>query len=151
MDIKEIISSLPIQAIVFCLLGIICIVAAFYSASGNKKLKETGIAADGIIYSLEESTDQSDTDISFRNVKDVIIVRFLTKDNVWITERYKSKFLIAYTGQYKPGEAVKVIYDPNNPQIFTLESRQSEKIRRILFGLAGLIFFVIGIFQYFKK
>ncbi len=151
MDIKEIISSLPLQAIIFCLIGIICIIVSLYSKFDNKNLKETGVAADGIICSLENSSNQSNTDSFSTNVKDVITVRFLTKDNVWITERVRSNFLIAYTGQYKLGETVKVIYDPNKPSNFIIESKQSERIGRVILGLAGLILLIVGIFQYFNK
>lgn len=151
MNIQEIIASIPLQAVIFCLTGIACIAIAIFAASGNKKLKETGLTADGIIYSLEQNPNQSSSEVYTSNVKDKITVRFLTKEDVWITALLKMNFLVSYTGQYKAGEQVKVIYNPNNPSEFMIETKQSERIGRILFGIAGLAFLVLGIYQYLIK
>jgi len=149
MDVKEFISSLPWQTIIFCLFGVALIIISIFTSSSNKKFKESGITVDGIIFSLEENSNRRSSDNYSINVKDKITVRFLTVDNAWITEQFKTNFLIAYTGQYKEGESVKVTYDPQNPSNFIIASKQSEKIARLSIALIGLIFLVIGLFKYF--
>ena len=79
MNIQEIIQSIPLQAAIFCLIGIAFIAITIFTPSGNKKLKATGLTADGIIYSLEQHPDQSSSEVYTSNVKDKITVRFLTK------------------------------------------------------------------------
>lgn len=147
MNIKEFISSLPWQTIFFCLIGVILIIISFFYSSGNKNLIETGITVDGIIYSLSSSNQGQD----LTSVKDAITVRFLTLDKVWITKEYKANFKIAYTGQYKEGEAVKIIYDPKNPSRFLIKSKQSELIARLGFGFVGIASTIIGVYSYFKR
>ena len=151
MDVKEFISSLPWQTIIFCLFGVALIIISIFTSSANKKFKESGITVDGIIFSLGENSNRMSSGNYSTNVKDKITVRFLTVDNVWITEQFKTNFLIAYTGQYKEGESVKIIYDPQNPSNFMIVSKQSEKIGRLLFAVIGLLFLAVGIFKYFNN
>jgi len=151
MEVKEFISALPWQTIIFCLFGVALIIISIFTSSANKKFKESGITVDGIIFSLGENSNRMSSDNYSTNVKDKITVRFLTVDNVWVTEQFKTNFLIAYTGQYKEGESVKVTYDPQNPSNFMIASKQSEKIGRLLFAVIGLLFLAVGIFKYFNN
>ena len=151
MNFQEIIESIPLQAAIFCLIGVACIVIAIFFTSGNKKLKDTGLVADGIIYSLQQKSGLFGSNDFDSNVKDKITVRFLTKDDVWITEQLKTSFQISFTGQYKEGQPVKVIYNPDKPSEFMIESRQSGKIGRLIFGLIGLVFLIIGVYQCLGK
>jgi hypothetical protein len=150
MDVKEFMLSLPWQTIIFCLLGLVLITISIFASSTDKKLKEVGITVDGIIFSLSEGSNRIDSGNYVTNVKDKITIRFLTTDNVWITGQLKTNFLIAYTGQYKEGQSVKVTYDPQNPSNFMIVSKQSEKIGRLLFAVVGLLFLITGIFKYFN-
>ena len=78
-------------------------------------------------------------------------MRFLTKDDVWITAQVKTNFLISFTGQYKAGEHVKVVYNPDIPSEFMIESKQSEIAGRFIIGAAGLAFLIFGIYQSLNK
>jgi len=57
--------------------------------------------------------------------------------------------MITWTGQYKKGQKVLVIYDPNNPTDFTLETKQSPLAAKTVFALAGVILLVVGIYKLF--
>ena len=151
MDILDIIESISLQSIIFLFIGIICIAIAIFATSDNKKLKASGLTADGIIYALEQNSNQNKFDSYARNVNDKITVRFLTKDDVWITEQVKTNSIISFTGQYKAGEHVRVIYNPANPSEFMIESKQSEIIGRLVIGVAGLAFLIFGIYQSLNK
>jgi hypothetical protein len=150
MSIQDFISSLPWQTIIFCFLGFALILVSIFTSSTSKKLKESGTTVDGIIFSLGASNRVGSDNYS-TNVKDRITVRFLTTDNVWITEQLKANFLVAYIGQYKEGETVKIIYDPQNPSNFVITTKQSEKIGRVVVALGGIVFLVVGILKYLDK
>ncbi len=151
MDIREFISSLPWQAIIFCFFGIVLIAISIFASLSNKKLKNSGITVDGTIFSLERDNDHIDSDSYLSNVKGKITVSFLTTDKVWITDKPQTNFLISYTGQYKKGEPIKVTYDPENPSNFIVATKQSEKIGRVVVALGGIVFLIAGILRYFDK
>ena len=152
MNTLDIINSVPDQPLIFLLAGIFLIIIAIFLTFDNKKLREAGIEADGIIYSM--SGDKTTVawgnadNSSWRNVNDAITVRFLTKEKVWITEQVKSDFKFSYTGQFKPGEAVKVIYNPENPKDFMLVTKQPVKIVRICIGVLGGLLVLVGAYQF---
>jgi len=86
--------------------GLALTVVACFFVFKKSNLKETGTAADGIVF--EQSTS-GDSDI---NINNKIIIRFLTKKQEWITGPIDQDFQLFYTGQYKNGDIVKVFYNP---------------------------------------
>jgi len=142
---REIIESIPLQAAIFFFMGIICLAVAAFT-SGNKLLKQKGIHVDGIIYSVDGGST-----VNVSNVKDKIVVRFLTEKQVWITGPLRGGFLIFYSGQYKLGEQVKVVYDPENPANFILETEQPELLGRVVFLVVGIILGTVGVYQYLSS
>src|SRR5450432_938893 len=109
--------------------------ACFYQPKKNK-LKETGIAVDGIVFEQGSgSTALSFTDTG-NQVNERVVIRFVTKDLQWITAPIKQDFTTFYTSQYKDGETVKVFYNPLNPSDFIVDTRQSELLTRIGIGVA---------------
>lgn len=126
------------------------IIPIFYK-SNNKNLEKTGERCEGIIFKLDYSNSfGSDTNSS--STKDKITVRFVTnKKEEWITEDLKTDFMISYTGQYKEGDKVAVIYNPENPSEFTIETKQSQTIGKLVLFFVGLIFVGAGIYELVKS
>ena len=121
--------------------GLIAIVKSCFHVSNKSNLKETGIPVDGIVFT--QSADSVD------DVNKKVVIRFVTKNQEWITEPIKQDFQIFYTGQYKDGDHVNVFYNPAAPTEFYVDTKQSELIPRILGGLLGICLILVGLYQIF--
>lgn len=120
----------------------------FLSTPVYKKLIRSGISAEGIIFKLEMDEIATGSTNYSGNSNDRIIVRFLTSEKIWVTAEAKHQFLVSYTGQYKEGDKVMVKYDPAQPEVFVIETRQSEKTGRLFFAAVGLGLVASGIYQW---
>jgi hypothetical protein len=121
--------------------GLISIVKSCFYVSKKSNLKEIGIPVDGIVFT--QSGDSVD------DVNKKVEIRFVTKNQEWITGPINQDFQIFYTGQYKDGDHVKVFYNPAAPTEFYVDTKQSELIPRILGGLTGICLILIGLYQIF--
>lgn len=57
--------------------------------------------------------------------------------------------MITWTGQFKEGQKVQVIYDPNNPSDFTISNKQYPRTVKSVLIVAGLIFVAVGVYKFF--
>jgi hypothetical protein len=143
----DFISSIPVQAGLFIISGLAIIAISLLTTSDFKRLDRYGIKTEGIIFKLEQELYSGASADYSGNLKDKVTVRFLTKEKVWITGKAKSQFLLSYTGQYMEGDKVMVKYDPEQPAVFMIETRQSETIGRIVVAITGLVLIIVGIYQ----
>ncbi len=125
------------------------IISLFYK-SKTKNLEKTGERCEGIIFKLDYSNSFG-SDTTSSSTKNKITVRFVTNKKEWITEDLHTDFMISYTGQYKEGEKVAVIYNPENPSEFTIETKQSQTIGKLVLFFVGLIFVGAGIYELVKS
>ncbi len=143
----DFISSIPLQAGLFIIIGLAIIAISLLTTSDFKRLDRYGIKTEGIIFKLEQELYSGASADYSGNFKDKVTVRFLTKEKVWITGQAKSQFLLSYSGQYMEGDKVMVKYDPEQPAVFMIETRQSETIGRIVVAITGLVLIIVGIYQ----
>ena len=124
---------------------------SLFNKSKTENLKKTGEHCEGIIFKLDytNSFDSYNNNNIPSATKDKITVRFVTKKKEWITEDLNSDFMISYTGQYKEGEKVTVIYNPENPSEFTIETRQSQTLGKLVLFILGLLFAGVGVYELF--
>jgi hypothetical protein len=137
------------QPYIILAVGIISIIISLFYKSTAKTLEKTGERCEGIIFKLDYSKVIR-PDMVDSAVKDKITVRFVTNNKEWITQDLHSDFMIFYTGQYKEGDRVIVIYNPENPSEFMVETKQSEKTGRLVGFFVGLVFIGTGIYELFK-
>jgi len=132
---------------ILILAGLLIICIAVFSKSSAKRLAITGEYCEGIIFKLgyKEGNDFNRSDSI---TKDKITVRFVTKKQEWITEDLHTDFMITWPGQFKEGQKVQVIYDPDNPSDFTISNNQYPKMAKGAFILAGLICVAIGVYKF---
>ena len=119
------------------LIGTCFIIISSKIQSAYKLLSENGEKSEGIVFSSEEAKN------SKFNMR-YPIIRFLTKKNEWITKAVDSGFILS---NYKQGDKVNVIYDPNKPEDFMIESKWQILISRSLL-FAGIGSLLIGLFLF---
>ena len=135
---------------IFIVIGLIGLGIALFGNSRKSDLKDSGIPVDGIVFNQEVTENSSRSFDNYSSqIKDKITIRFVTQSGEWITGDIKQDFGINYTGQYKNGDNVKVYYNRNNPSDFYVDTKQSEFIGKLVFGLAGLVFLAIGLYNLF--
>jgi hypothetical protein len=135
------------QPYLLIIFGLISMIASLWKRPKPDNLKNKGVRCEGIIFKLDYSSGSS---LNPSTVKDKITVRFVTNKQEWITEDLNADYMIAYTGQYKEGDKVVVIYNPDKPSEFTIETKQSQTVGRLTSFCVGLIFIGVGIYELFK-
>ena len=136
-----------LQPYIFTLVGIVLVLIAVLKKASSSDLKQSGLKTEGIVYALEHQANNNRSIHNSLNIKDKVIVRFVTANKEWITGHIKQEFALFFTGQYKEGQSVDVYYDPKNPANFFVDTKQSESASRILFTVVGLVFCLVGLYQ----
>lgn len=126
-----------IQTIVIPLIiGLTCMFAGFKFREKNKRLISNGIEVEGIIFSQEES---SDGDIENRSAYPII--RFVTKEGLWITEKTDLAIPVSILNKDK---SVKVFYNPDNPKDFVYKTSLPLSWVEYLFIVVGILMLLYG-------
>lgn len=110
--------------------GLILIVTGIFffliARSVHKRINQIeaiGTKVKGIIFSHESTMDSSSESSVFYPV-----VRFTTSSEEWITA--KSSISVV-PGMYKEGQAVEIVYDPQEPTNFFIKDRYTKNVFRI--------------------
>jgi hypothetical protein len=121
----------------FALLAIGAALVVFGFMRRNKRISllENGVVANGIVTTIERSGPDSDGMYTYRPV-----IKFPTGDNEFVT---KVPELYTNPCPYKEGDQVKVIYDRNDVNSFTLNDGPTVSVEIIIFGL-GVVFLVVA-------
>jgi uncharacterized protein DUF3592 len=122
-----------IDFLIIILVGVILIMLSLYFTFQFRIIKKKGVQVDGIIFDLEPSSSGS-----IRTTYPV--VRFLTKEQEWITLTSK---IGVVPGVYKKGAKVSIIYEPENPQNFLINSKFTTTVPSIIL-LIGILVVAIG-------
>ena len=124
--------SFPFTAIIVFLVSIITIALGLYQYFKSKRLLQTGTFVEGIVYENTTGSTSSDNATTYYPV-----VRFVTKQEEWITEKS------SVSGFYKKGQIVKICYSPDNPKEFVIDSWQN-RIIPVVITLSGIIIFLLA-------
>lgn len=122
-------------------IGLIFIIVGMYLVWKQKKISESGISTEGIIYDFETEYSKTTNSGSLTPV-----VRFLTEDKTWITEKTSIGTL---PGLFKKGETINVIYLPEDPKTFFIKDKRS-RWGIYFFVFIGIIFIVAGFLKIVK-
>ncbi|MBL7762953.1 MAG: DUF3592 domain-containing protein [Chitinophagaceae bacterium] len=133
-----------INVVIPLVVGLVLIIIGFEQKRKTKRLVNNGIEVEGVIFSKETSSDSKNRAI-------YPVIRFVTKDGVWVTEKASESLPFFLK---KDEKTVQVFYDPNNPKEFIYKtSAEFFKVTNILI-IAGILFFMIGLwlcYQYLIK
>lgn len=129
-----------IDLLIFILIGIVLIIWGNFKFTEYKRLIQSGIKTEGIVFSIEsEYTTPTDGVANYYPV-----IRFTTQEKEWITERYG---LSSRPCPYKVGESVKIIYDPNDNKKFIIDNGNARLLGPMIMIL-GVLFIIGAIVQY---
>ena len=123
--------------------GLAAILYALFQTKENEEWLSQAKTAEGIIFSQHSDGRGDDT------LNNIITVRFVTEELEWITATVKQQMAIYYTGQYKEGEKVQLMYNPQNPQQFKLLTKQNPVLAKTVFIIIGLLLMAIALLKYF--
>ncbi len=97
-----------IQAYVSVAVGAVLIILGVVQQQKKKKLLQEGIETEGEIYDVVGD--------STKNANGAPLIKFITKEQVVITEQYKASISFK-----KKGSKVRLIYDAANPKRFIVK------------------------------
>ena len=101
--------NLPkIQAIISVILGAGLIIAGIIQRQKKKKLLQDGIETEGEIFDIIGD--------SRKNASGNPVIKFATREQVWVTEKYKISVPFE-----KKGSKVTLVYDAANPKRFIVK------------------------------
>jgi hypothetical protein len=135
---------------IFIVAGLAAILYALLKKTKTADLKESGEKVQGIVYDADQASTYGRNLSGPMNVKNKLTIRFVTKKEEWITAAINQPFILYYTGQYKPGDKVDIYYDEQNPSHFYVDTKQSEKTVRLVLGVLGIIFCLVGLYLLYK-
>ena len=129
------------QIIAFMVIGLGLIIVYYFQSTRLKKIIENGVEAEGIIFDFKQ--DQFNSDIDFRDNSKYPIIRFVTKENKWITGQSLIKISSSF---FKEGQKVNVTYNSENPTEFILKTKISWNTLLNLFLPLGIGLASYGIY-----
>ena len=129
-----------IELLIPLFIGTVLIWLSIKNQSKYKQLLNSGERSEGIVFDLGKNKN-SDSNAQYP------IIRFLTKKEVWITKRVDLGISFS---TYKQGDKVSVIYNPEKPEEFMLESKWQMIASQVLLAL-GIISLVVGIILFVRN
>jgi Protein of unknown function (DUF3592) len=137
---------LYIKPLLLVFIGIAGILYSIFKKTKNRALKDAGTETEGIIFT-QNREQKAFTGINpyKPDIMNKVTVRFVTQKKEWITAEIKQDFATYFTGQYKQGDKVVLYYDPFDPKIFYVDTKQSELIGRILIAVVGIGLLLAGL------
>lgn len=107
-----------IDILIYILIAAIAVVIVVSLILKRKKLLAAGIQAEGVVFQLNYVNDISVDTSSGSTGMYYPVIRFLTKENEWITQQYD---IGRYPSVYKEGDKVVIFYDPTDPTNFIIK------------------------------
>lgn len=123
-----------IEGIAVIILAVALLSVSIYMLRQYDQIEKNGLETEGVVFDMD-SSNISDTATSIYP-----IVRFLTADQQWITQKSSVSLI---PGSYKRGQKVTVIYHSDKPSAFFIKSNSTRGIL-IAIAVVGGILSAIG-------
>jgi hypothetical protein len=118
------------------IIGVILIFLAIKILNNFKSISKEGVNVKGIVFEFEQIASTG-TSVSYP------IVRFLTLQNEWITQKSTAGVV---PGFYKKGEELNIIYQKDNPNKFYVKDKKTSSVPLIIIAIA-LVLIILGILK----
>jgi Protein of unknown function (DUF3592) len=125
------------EGAIFFIIGAVLLYLAFRIRRKVKKIARTGIHAEGTVIDLV------DVNISKDIVPQFPVIRFVTLKGEGVTEQYN----ISAPSLPKKGQKVDIVYNPENPKEFFINTKTTTKAPKVLIILA-IVCFAVGIYKF---
>jgi hypothetical protein len=129
-----------IELLIPIFIGVVLIWLSIKIQAKYKQLLNSGERSEGIVFDLERSKNSD-------SIAQYPIIRFLTKKEVWITKRVDLGISFS---TYKQGDKVNVIYNPEKPEEFMVESKWQMIASQVLLAF-GIISLIVGIILFVRE
>lgn len=127
-----------LNEIIFIVIGALMIVAFFYHTKKTKRLTSNGIEVEGIVFDIVMSSSMNSADAEYP------VIRFLTTEELWITETYDIGVLPT---PFKRGQKVKVVYNPEDPKDFILKNDKATSYVPLIILVSGIFLLIWGAYR----
>ena len=135
-----------ILGILFSLVGSALVLTALLIKKKNKPFYENALQAEGTIIDLSVRTPRPFKIKPYSEpAYSQVTIEFVTNNDQIIQSDIDTNLTIFYTGQYKKGDKVKLLYNPEKPTEFVVNTSQSTTMARLLFVFVGLFLLLTGI------
>jgi hypothetical protein len=125
------------EGIIFFLIGAVCLYLAFKIRLKEKKISRNGLHAEGIVIDFVVDNMTKDLVLQFP------VVRFVTLKEESITERYD----ITAPSLLNKGQKVDIVYNPDNPKEFYINTKATTKAPKVL-TILGIACIALGIYKF---
>ncbi|SHM11370.1 DUF3592 domain-containing protein [Mucilaginibacter sp. OK098] len=107
----------------------------------REKLIKSGVKVEGVVFDMETSLG---TGSGERSTTYYPVIRFVTADKEWITEKYN---IGGNPSVYSVGDKVTVIYDTTDYKHFLIDNTQTKLLGPALIAVGTLL--ILGVIMYF--
>jgi hypothetical protein len=135
-----------IIGIVFSLVGIVLVTIAIFTKQKPKPIFDKVLPAEGTIIDLGILQPRPFKKIRYSEpVYTQVTVEFLTNSNQIVKGEIDTNLTLFYSGQYKKGDKVNLVYNAEKPTQFIIISLQSTNTARLIMIISGLFLLMTGI------
>jgi hypothetical protein len=135
-----------ILGIMFSLVGFTLVMIAMLTKQKPIAFFNNGLQAEGTITDLGVRQPRPFNKRRFSEPAFTqITIEFLTITGRQVQGDIDTNLGLFYSGQYKLGDKVNVLYNPDNPEEYVTTSSQSTKIARLIMIFTGLFLILTGI------
>ena len=139
--------TFDINGYIFLIIGVVAI-AGVLLKKGKLPMKNAA-KAEGVVFKNDAGAAVSFGNDSTRRT--FVWIRFVTKAGEWITEELSfDNVCFTYTGQFKEGKKVNVIYNPHNPKEFLIDQHIGYESMKGIVIMIGMILIGVGLYSIFS-
>lgn len=138
--------GLIIMGIVFSFAGIALIVISIFAKQKPEAYFNNALQAEGVIIDLGISQPRP---FKMRRFSEPaytsVVVEFKTQNGETVQTEMERTLAFFYSGQYKKGDKVSLLYNPVNPEEIVGKTSQSTKAARLIMLSVGFLLILTGL------
>ncbi len=126
------------KTVLYLIVGVMLVAHGLLRFFRAQSLKKNVEIVDGVVFRVDPNLNPLDS------TEYDIIIRFVTKEELWITE----KLVPSKNRSLGEGDKVKIVYKRHDPKDFDIYSKFNRTIGPIISMGIGLAFITLGILVY---
>lgn len=135
-----------IMGIVFAVAGILFIMTAIFAQKKNKPFFDNALPAEGTVIDVGIRQPRPFKKIRYSApTYTQVTIAFTTNTNQLIQSDIDTNLTLFYSGQYKKGDKVSLLYNPEKPTEFIVTTSQAASMARFILLAIGIFLLLTGI------